>query len=129
MIADIVSTVFMIGGALLSLAASIGLLRFPDLMSRLHAGSKPQIFGLLLMMLAIVIQIPRWGPITTVFLVITFQMMTSPIGTHMVGRAGYRTKRLRRSMLYQDELADAVARAELRDSSHRSSRTMPKDRS
>ena len=42
-------------------------------------------------------------------------MATTPVGTHMVGRAGYRTKHLRRSMLYRDELSDAVAMAEERE--------------
>ncbi|MCT1691722.1 monovalent cation/H(+) antiporter subunit G [Brevibacterium sp. p3-SID960] len=114
MIADILSGALLIGSAALSLAASIGLLRFPDLMSRLHAGSKPQILGLILMMLAISIQQFHWGVITTLLLIVTLQMVTTPVGTHMVGRAGYRTKYLRRSMLYRDELSDAVALAEER---------------
>ena len=37
----------------------------------------------------------------------------------MIGRAGYRTKHLRRSMLYRDELDDAVARAHARDVAER----------
>ncbi|MGJ7538879.1 monovalent cation/H(+) antiporter subunit G [Brevibacterium luteolum] len=115
MIADILSGALLIGSAALSLAASIGLLRFPDLMSRLHAGSKPQILGLILMMAAISIQQFHWGVITTLLLIVTLQMVTTPVGTHMVGRAGYRTKHLRRSMLYRDELSDAVALAEERD--------------
>ena len=114
MIADVLSGALLIGSAALSLAASIGLLRFPDLMSRLHAGSKPQILGLILMMLAISIQQFHWGVITTLLLIVTLQMVTTPVGTHMVGRAGYRTKHLRRSMLYRDELSDAVALAEER---------------
>src|SRR5699024_12450421 len=41
----------------------------------------------------------------------------SPVhdAAHMIGRAGYRTKHLRRSMLYRDELDDAVARAHARE--------------
>ncbi len=115
MIADILAGALLIGSAALSLAASIGLLRFPDLMSRLHAGSKPQILGLILMMVAISIQQFHWGVITTLLLIVTLQLVTTPVGTHMVGRAGYRTKHLRRSMLYRDELSDAVALAEERD--------------
>lgn len=115
MIADIVSGTLLIASGALSLAASIGLLRFPDLMSRLHAGSKPQILGLIFMMIAISIQQFHWGVITTLLLIVTLQMVTTPVGTHMVGRAGYRTKHLRRSMLYRDELSDAVALAEERD--------------
>ncbi|MFL0576157.1 monovalent cation/H(+) antiporter subunit G [Brevibacterium luteolum] len=115
MIADIVSGTLLIASGALSLAAAIGLVRFPDLMSRLHAGSKPQILGLILMMVAISVQQFHWGVITTLLLIVTLQMATTPVGTHMVGRAGYRTKHLRRSMLYRDELSDAVALAEERD--------------
>jgi multicomponent Na+:H+ antiporter subunit G len=46
MILDIISAVCIIGAALLSLAAGIGALRFPDMLSRMHAASKPQLFGL-----------------------------------------------------------------------------------
>lgn len=115
MIADIVSGTLLIASGALSLAAAIGLVRFPDLMSRLHAGSKPQILGLIFMMIAISVQQFHWGVITTLLLIVTLQMVTTPVGTHMVGRAGYRTKHLRRSMLYRDELSDAVAMAEERD--------------
>ncbi|MBD8019722.1 monovalent cation/H(+) antiporter subunit G [Brevibacterium gallinarum] len=115
MIADIVSGTLLIASGALSLAAAVGLLRFPDLMSRLHAGSKPQILGLIFMMIAISVQQFHWGVITTLLLIVTLQMATTPVGTHMVGRAGYRTKHLRRSMLYRDELSDAVALAEERD--------------
>ena len=115
MIADIVSGTLLIASGVLSLAAAIGLVRFPDLMSRLHAGSKPQILGLIFMMIAISVQQFHWGVITTLLLIVTLQMATTPVGTHMVGRAGYRTKHLRRSMLYRDELSDAVAMAEERE--------------
>ncbi|NUL59769.1 monovalent cation/H(+) antiporter subunit G [Brevibacterium luteolum] len=115
MIADIVSGTLLIASGALSLAAAIGLVRFPDLMSRLHAGSKPQILGLIFMMIAISVQQFHWGVITTLLLIVTLQMATTPVGTHMVGRAGYRTKHLRRSMLYRDELSDAVAMAEERE--------------
>lgn len=120
MILDIVSAVLLVLSALLSIVAALGLLRFPDFLSRLHAGSKPQILGLVLAMIAIAIQAPVFGVVTTLFLIVLFQMATTPVGTHMVGRAGYRTKHLRRSMLYQDQLAEAVAKAEARDIAQRS---------
>lgn len=40
---DAVTAVFLVVGALMSLGAAIGLLRFPDLMSRMHAATKPQV--------------------------------------------------------------------------------------
>src|SRR5690625_2455170 len=112
---DIVSTIFIAGAALLSLAAAIGAVRFPGLLSRMHASSKPQLFGLVMVMFAVALQTRLWGPVTTMFLVVLFQLFTVPVAAHMIGRAGYRTKHLRRSMLYRDELDDAVARAHARE--------------
>ena len=119
MILDIISAVCIIGAALLSLAAGIGALRFPDLLSRMHAASKPQLFGLVLVMFAVGLQTLHWGPISTMILIVLFQLFTVPVAAHMIGRAGYRTKHLRRSMLYRDELDDAVARAHARDVAER----------
>lgn len=119
MILDIVSTIFIAGAALLSLAAGIGSLRFPDLLSRMHASSKPQLFGLVMVMFAVGLQIRHWGPTSTMFIIVLFQLFTVPVAAHMIGRAGYRTKHLRRSMLYRDELDEAVARAHARDVAQR----------
>ena len=119
MILDVISALCIIGAALLSLAAGIGALRFPDLLSRMHAASKPQLFGLVLVMFAVGLQTLHWGPISTVILIVLFQLFTVPVAAHMIGRAGYRTKHLRRSMLYRDELDDAVARAHARDVAER----------
>ena len=48
LIADILSLILVISGSLLILAAAIGLARFKDTMSRVHAVSKPQTTGLIL---------------------------------------------------------------------------------
>lgn len=114
MILDIITMVLIILGAILSLCAAIGLLRFPDLMSRMHASAKPQILGLMLILCAAALQNPHWGTLSTLVVIILFQMGTTPVSVHMIGRAGYRTKHLRASRLYVDDLAAAVERAEER---------------
>ena len=47
MVLDTVAGVCLIAGALLCLAAGIALVRFPDVLSRMHAAAKPQVLGLL----------------------------------------------------------------------------------
>jgi multicomponent Na+:H+ antiporter subunit G len=44
---DIVTAILVLAGAAMCLAAGVGLIRFPDVLSRLHAATKPQIFGLM----------------------------------------------------------------------------------
>ncbi|MGX5716732.1 monovalent cation/H(+) antiporter subunit G [Arthrobacter sp. MAHUQ-56] len=108
---DVVSAVFMVVGALMSLAAAIGLLRFPDLMTRMHAATKPQVLGLFLLLAAIGLQLRAWWVWPVLLVAWIFQLLTVPVSAHMVGRAGYRTKHLHRELLSADELEAVVQKA------------------
>jgi multicomponent Na+:H+ antiporter subunit G len=108
---DAVSAVFMILGALMSLAAAVGLLRFPDLLSRMHAATKPQVLGLFLLLASIGLQLRTWWVWPVLLVAWIFQLLTVPVSAHMVGRAGYRTKHLHRELLSSDELEAVVQKA------------------
>ena len=108
---DVVTAVLMIGGALMSVAAGIGLLRFPDLLTRMHAATKPQVLGLLLFLLAIGFQLRSWVLVPVLVVCWIFMLLTVPVSAHMVGRAGYRTKHMRRDLLSMDELDEVVEKA------------------
>lgn len=108
---DVLTGVCIILGAFLSLAAGVGLIRFPDAIARMHATTKPQIAGLSFIIAAIVLQDRTWGTFWLLIVVLSFQMLTAPIAAHMVGRAGYRTDIMRRERIYVDELRDAVEHA------------------
>jgi multicomponent Na+:H+ antiporter subunit G len=107
---DGIAAVLLVLGALMSTVAGIGLLRFPDQLSRMHAGTKPQVLGLLLMLLALAFAWHSWVWAPVLLLAWSLQMLTAPVSAHLVGRAGYRTKHLKPEYLYVDELADVVAR-------------------
>ncbi|MFD1211880.1 monovalent cation/H(+) antiporter subunit G [Arthrobacter sp. GCM10027362] len=107
LVLDIASAACLVVGALMSLAAAIGLLRFPDLLSRMHAATKPQVFGLLLLLAGLGLQLRSWAAVPVLVLAWLFQLLTVPVSAHMVGRAGYRTKHLRKETLTEDDL-DAV---------------------
>jgi multicomponent Na+:H+ antiporter subunit G len=92
-------------GAALSLAAGLGLTRFPDLLSRMHAATKPQVLGLLLILSGTALRLATVVDITTLVLVGVFQLATGPVAAHMVGRAAYRAGQFRRDLLVTDELA------------------------
>lgn len=89
-VADGVALVVLALGALLCLCASIGLARFPDLLSRMHAATKPQTLGVLLVLLGI--GIGRHSPLDIGMLVLValFQMSTAPISSHLLSRAAVR---------------------------------------
>ncbi|VXB91308.1 Na(+) H(+) antiporter subunit G [Arthrobacter sp. 9V] len=108
---DAVTAVFLVVGALMSLGAAIGLLRFPDLMSRMHAATKPQVLGLFLMLAAIGLQMRTWWVWPVLLVAWIFQLLTAPVSAHMVGRSAYRTKHGHREKLTKDELEAVVQRA------------------
>jgi multicomponent Na+:H+ antiporter subunit G len=105
-VADVLAATCLISGALLSLAAGVGLLRFPDLLSRMHAATKPQILGLLLILAGTALRLQNTIDVTTLVLVGIFQLATAPVAAHMVGRAVYRAGQVRADLLVVDELAD-----------------------
>ena len=107
---DGIAAVFLVVGGLMSLAAGIGLVRFPDLHSRMHAATKPQVLGLLMLLLAAAITWRSWAWVPVALLAWGLMLLTAPVSAHVVGRAGYRTKHMRADLLDGDELAVAVDR-------------------
>jgi multicomponent Na+:H+ antiporter subunit G len=108
---DTVTAVLLVTGALMSLAAAVGLLRFPDLLSRMHAATKPQVLGLFLLLAAIGLQMRTWWVWPVLLVAWIFQLLTVPVSAHMVGRAGYRTKHMHRELLSSDDLEAVVQKA------------------
>jgi multicomponent Na+:H+ antiporter subunit G len=110
--ADVASGACLLGGAVLAFAAGVGVLRFPDLLARMHAATKPQVLGLLLVLIGLALRIRSAAAVWTLILVMIFQMLTAPVAAHMVGRAGFRTGKARAELLVVDELTADTARAE-----------------
>ncbi|HEY8719141.1 monovalent cation/H(+) antiporter subunit G [Pengzhenrongella sp.] len=103
-LADVASAICLLGGALLAFAAGVGLVRFPDLLARMHSATKPQVLGLILMLIGLALRLRSGPALWMLALVGIFQLLTSPVASHMVGRAGYRTGKVRSSELLVDEL-------------------------
>jgi multicomponent Na+:H+ antiporter subunit G len=119
-VADVASAICLLGGAFMVLAAGVGVLRFPDLLSRMHAGTKPQTFGLVLVLVGLALRLRSGGAVWALVLVAVFGMLTAPVAAHMVGRAGYRTGKVRSELLVTDELTHDLDDARERDGHERS---------
>lgn len=103
---DGVALVLVLIGALLCLTASIGLLRWPDVPSRLHAATKPQVLGLLLICVAIALTTRTFEAVAFLIPIVFLQLATAPLSAHMVGRAAYRNGDVAEEDLFVDELRD-----------------------
>ena len=105
-VADWLGAACLTAGALLSLAAGIGVLRFPDVLDRMHAATKPQVLGVLLLLLGLALRLRTPADLGMIALVGIFQLSTAPVAAQMIGRAAYRSGRVNRELLDVDQLAD-----------------------
>jgi len=84
---DVVSGALMISGSLLALLASLGLFRLSSTRARMHATTKPATLGVLLCGVGAALQVGSASDVTKVAVIIVLQLVTAPIGAHMLGRA------------------------------------------
>ena len=103
-VADVVAVACLLLGAFFCLTAGVGLVRFPDVLSRMHAGTKPQVVGVLLIMVGAAIRLTGETVVWMLLLVAAFQLLTAPVSAHMVSRIAYRRRHVRRDRLLVDEL-------------------------
>jgi len=100
---DAIPAVLLPTGALFSALGALGALRFPDLLSRLHAATKPQTIGLLLIITGVAFQEGSFASAAPLILVVFFQLLTAPVTAQTVGGAAYRAGVIDRGVLTLDE--------------------------
>ena len=74
-----------VSGALLILVSAIGVLRLPDVLCRSHAVAKALTLGIFLMLLGLWVHQGEKQTSLKIILAIFFQVVTIPIGSHLVG--------------------------------------------
>lgn len=84
---DVASAVLLIGGCVIALVAAIGLNTVPDAFARLHVQTKATTLAVLLCAAGAMLRMPDWSGVTKLALVVALQFWTTPIGSHLLGRA------------------------------------------
>jgi multicomponent Na+:H+ antiporter subunit G len=110
-LADLAGAALVLLGAFLCFAAAVGLARFPDVLSRMHAATKPQTLGLILVAAGVELSLRTWAAFGTVVLIAALQLATAPVAAHLVGRTVYRSNQVRHDLLSRDDLAEDLAEA------------------
>jgi multicomponent Na+:H+ antiporter subunit G len=95
-------------GAFLVLVAGLGIVRMPDLLTRMHASSKAATLGGALILLAVALWFGDPAATARVVLIILFLFATAPVASHMIGRAGYGQGRPLQDENVIDEYRDAI---------------------
>lgn len=108
---DIVAAVLVLGGSTLALTAAIGVARFPDTLSRMHAATKPQVLGLLLVLAGAGIRLRGHPDVGMLILAGLFTMITAPVVANRVGQLAYREQSVD-LLLTKDEMKEFTASGE-----------------
>lgn len=83
-------TMFLLAtGASFMLLATVGLLRLPDLFTRMHAATKTATLGVSCTLLAVAVHFGELGITTRAVLIIVFFFLTAPVAAHLIARAAY----------------------------------------
>jgi multicomponent Na+:H+ antiporter subunit G len=86
---DIAASVLMLIGAVLMLLAAIGVLRMPDVFTRMQASTKAASLGSGTALLAVALHFGELGVVVRALLAVAFIFLTAPISAHMIARAAY----------------------------------------
>ncbi len=108
-IPEIIGSVLIVIGVLIAAIAMVGLIRFNDVLSRMHAASKPQTLGLVLVLAGAAIaseSLPLAGMLA---LVLAAQFLTMTASSAMLGRAAFRRGFLLGSDYAFDELTPRLS--------------------
>ena len=87
MIFDSIAVMLLSTGSLFLLLGSVGIVRFPDFYTRMHAMSKPDTMGLMLTLLGLAM-LNGWNLSSLkLFLIVVFVAIANPSTTHALGQA------------------------------------------
>lgn len=86
---EIIAGILLISGGFFVLVASVGILRLPDILMRMHASTKAGTLGAGLILLAVAFIYAEIGIVSRAVATIIFILMTAPVAAHTIGRAAY----------------------------------------
>ncbi len=87
----IVGSLLVLGSALMFLAG-LGILRMPDLFTRMHASTKGASLGVALMLIGSAFYFAELAVVTKALVTTAFIFLTAPVAAHLLGRAAYAKK-------------------------------------
>ena len=86
---ELLSSALLVIGAAFALLAGAGVVRMPDLFTRMQAATKASTLGIGSIVLAVAIHFGELGITTRALTVIIFVFLTAPVAAHMIARAAY----------------------------------------
>jgi multicomponent Na+:H+ antiporter subunit G len=86
---DILTAILWLTGAAFSLLAAVGVLRMPDVFTRMQASTKASTFGLGCLLLGTALQMGDLASFIRTTSIGAFVLLTTPVAGHVIARASY----------------------------------------
>ena len=99
MIQEILGSILLLIGLFFFTVGTIGLLRMPDIYTRMHASTKCDTLGVSLILLGIIINLGFTFLSLKIFLIIIFIWITNPTAAHAIGRAAFDTHEISKTKI------------------------------
>lgn len=84
---EIIAGILILCGAVFTLIAAIGVIRLPDVLTRMHASTKAGTLGASLILAAAAVVFADTSTIAKCVVAVLFLLLTAPLAGHMIGRA------------------------------------------
>ena len=86
---DVATAIFWLAGSAFALHAAVGLLRMPDVFTRMQASTKASTLGLGCLLIGAGLQMGDFGSFVRVASIGAFVLLTTPVAGHVIARASY----------------------------------------
>jgi len=90
LVKNVISIILLLGGFFFFVTATMGLLRFPDFYSRLHATGKGDTLAVLLCLLGLAAYYGFSITSVKIVFIAVFMFLAQPTATHAISRAAFR---------------------------------------
>ncbi len=88
---DIISWIFLVSGSFFCLTGAIGLLRFPDFFSRIHAASITDTLGAGLILVGLMFQAGWTLTLPKLILILLFSLLAGTTASHAMAKAALKS--------------------------------------
>jgi multicomponent Na+:H+ antiporter subunit G len=86
---DVLTAILWCAGAVFALLAAVGLLRMPDVFTRMQASTKASTLGLACLLLGTALQMGDFASFIRAASIGAFVLLTTPVAGHVIARAAY----------------------------------------
>ena len=117
---DVVTALLWLVGSAFALLAAVGVVRMPDVFTRMQASTKASTLGLACLLAGTAIQMGDFGSFIRVASIGAFVLLTTPVSGHVIARASYFAGVQLWKGTVLDERRDAQSRRQPGDSRHSS---------